>query len=50
MTVINSNPCYRVTAAFEVVPVANLVSQLALAYMLAKTPDKLGKFSQSKIY
>lgn len=48
MRAINANPCYLVTAGFEVEQVANLTSQLALAYMLAKTPDMLGKLRQSK--
>lgn len=43
MRAINGNPCYLVTAGFEDEPVANLTSQLALAYMLAKTLDMLGK-------
>lgn len=47
---IDGNPCYLVTAGFEDEPVANLTSQLALAYMLAKTPDMLGKLRQSKRY
>lgn len=53
MTEISGYRCYPVTAGFEVVLVANLAKQLALAYKLAKMPSKLSspeKHTKNKNY